>query len=241
MNWDDFGRMELENEKQFRDTGKGKVVFVHNEPVPEVLEKYCIDVEEFEEIASKIGAEAEQVTIDVTGAKPRHRSTYPYGCDRDCSILLKEADLDRGREIVAVSIRYLAPDLPPLQYVDGKSDWIDLYTAETVHMNAGDFALIPLGVAMKLPKGYEAVIAPRSSTFRKYGILQANSIGVVDETYCGDGDEWKFAAFATEDVEIEKGTRLCQFRLFRHQPQIHFCSVESLGSENRGGFGSTGD
>ena len=91
---------------------------------------------------------------------------------------------------VTIRIKYLSKDIDDLKYIDGKSDWIDLRAAETVEMKAGDFRLIPLGVAMALPEGYEAHIAPRSSTFRNYGIIQTNSVGVVDETYCGDEDEW---------------------------------------------------
>ena len=137
-------------------------------------------------------------------------------------------------------IRYLAEDLPELRPIDGKSDWVDLYAAETVTMSAGDFRLIPLGVAIALPDGYEAHIAPRSSTFRNYGILQTNSVGVVDNSYRGDADEWKFPAYATRDVTIEKGARVCQFRIMRNQPALTFRTVEALPGPDRGGFGSTG-
>ena len=99
--------------------------------------------------------------------------------------------------------------------------------------------MIPLGVAMELPKGYEALVAPRSSTFKKYGVLLANSIGVIDESYCGDNDEWKFLAYATRDVVIEEDERICQFRIIRHQPEIEFEEVFELGNTDRGGMGST--
>ena len=104
---------------------------------------------------------------------------------------------------VTIKIKYLSKDIDDLKYIDGKSDWIDLRSAETVEMKAGDFRLIPLGIAMALPEGYEAHIAPRSSTFRNYGIIQTNSVGVVDESYCGDEDEWKLPVYATRDCRIE--------------------------------------
>ena len=119
-------------------------------------------------------------------------------------------------------------------------DWIDLRAAEDVVLKAGEEATIPLGVAMELPIGYEALVAPRSSTFRKYGILMTNSIGIIDESYKGDNDEWQFPAYAMRDTEIKKNERICQFRIIKHQPLIHLKEVESLGNEDRGGLGSTG-
>ena len=119
-------------------------------------------------------------------------------------------------------------------------DWIDLRAAEDVKIKAGEYKMIPLGVAMELPKGYEALVAPRSSTFRKYGILLANSIGIIDESYKGDNDEWHFLAYATQDTFVLKGERICQFRIIKHQPKVRFVEVESLGNKDRGGIGSTG-
>lgn len=119
-------------------------------------------------------------------------------------------------------------------------DWIDLRAAVEVKMCAGEYRAIPLGVAMELPRGYEAIMAPRSSTFNKYGILLANSIGVIDESYKGDGDEWHFPAFATRNTVIERDERICQFRIIKHQPKIRFLRVDNLGNRNRGGIGSTG-
>lgn len=139
-----------------------------------------------------------------------------------------------------IKVRYLCSDLEPLCYVDGKSDWIDLQAAETVTLKAGEFRLIPMGVAIALPEGYEAHIVPRSSTFKNYGILQTNSMGVVDNSYCGDNDQWRFPAYATRDVTVEKGARICQFRVTEHQPRLEFTAVEHLGRPDRGGFGSTG-
>lgn len=119
-------------------------------------------------------------------------------------------------------------------------DWIDLRAAEDVIMKAGEFKLIPLGVAMELPKGYEALVAPRSSTFKKMHILLANSIGIIDESYKGDNDEWHFPAYAVKDTIIHKDERICQFRIIQHQPLIHLLEVDHLGNADRGGIGSTG-
>ena len=121
-----------------------------------------------------------------------------------------------------------------------QGDWIDLCAAETVTMHAGEFRIISLGVSMQLPEGYEAHIVPRSSTFRKWGILQANSMGVIDESYCGDDDVWGFPALAMRDTTIARGDRICQFRIVENQPALHFVKVETLGGPDRGGFGSTG-
>ena len=139
-----------------------------------------------------------------------------------------------------IRIKYFHPELERLDYIDGKSDWIDLRCAQRTELKAGEFKLIPLGVAMQLPRGYEAHIAPRSSTFKKWGILQVNSVGVVDESYCGDGDEWKMPVYATRDTVLEFGDRICQFRILEHQPRIVFAEVDRLESQDRGGFGSTG-
>ena len=119
-------------------------------------------------------------------------------------------------------------------------DWIDLRCAEDVTMKAGEFKMIPLGVAMELPEGYEALVAPRSSTCKKLGIMLANSIGIIDESYKGDGDEWHFLAYAFRDTSIRKNERICQFRIIEHQPMIHLMEVDRLGNPDRGGIGSTG-
>ena len=138
-----------------------------------------------------------------------------------------------------IKIQYFDDSIPKLRYVDGKSDWIDLAAAETVVLKAGEFRLIHLGVAMKLPEGFEAHLAPRSSTFKNFGILQTNSVGVVDSSYCGAEDWWKMPVYATRDVTIEKGSRIAQFRIMENQPKIQFEETE-LENKNRGGFGSTG-
>lgn len=120
-------------------------------------------------------------------------------------------------------------------------DWIDLCAAEDVSMKQGDFSLISLGISVEIPIGYEAIIAPRSSTFKRWGIICANSIGIIDNSYCGDNDVWKFPALAMRDTEIKKGDRICQFRLLKNQDKVTFDRVETLGNTDRGGFGSTGD
>lgn len=121
-------------------------------------------------------------------------------------------------------------------------DWIDLKANENVVVKAGKMALIPLGVAMKLPERYEAHLAPRSSTFKKFGILQTNSVGVIDNSYSGPNDEWKFPAFnpGPVDLEIHKGERICQFRIVERQPEIEFVEDDLSDQSDRGGFGSTG-
>lgn len=126
-----------------------------------------------------------------------------------------------------------------------KSDWIDLRASEKVVIGRNQFKMIPLGVAMKLPDGYEALIVPRSSLFKNWGIIQTNSMGVIDESYCGNEDQWHFPAYCLEPKNgpvtiIEKGERLCQFRIIEHQPKIKFDVKDILDSPNRGGFGSTG-
>lgn len=127
-----------------------------------------------------------------------------------------------------------------LRVADKKQNWIDLRASEDVHLEKGNFKLIPLGIAMQLPDGYEALIVPRSSTFKNWGIIQTNSIGVIDETYCGDNDQWFFPALAMRETEIHKGDRICQFRIIKHQPDIDFNIVEILNNKDRGGHGSTG-
>lgn len=139
-----------------------------------------------------------------------------------------------------ISVRYLSDNVEALRYIDGKSDWIDLRAAEDAELKQGDFKLIPLGIAMQLPKGYEAHIVPRSSTFKNFGVIQANHMGVVDESYCGDNDQWYFPAIAMRDTAIHAGDRICQFRIMEHQPVLQFEVVAALNNDDRGGIGSTG-
>lgn len=137
-----------------------------------------------------------------------------------------------------IKIKYFA-DIEKIEKIE-KGDWIDLRAAEDTTLKAGEFKLIPLGVAMELPKGYEAHIVPRSSTYKKFGIIQTNHQAVIDESYCGDNDQWLYPAYALRDTEIHKGDRICQFRIMEKQPEITFIEVTTLDNEDRGGIGSTG-
>lgn len=143
-------------------------------------------------------------------------------------------------EVKTIKIKYVKDGMEKIEIING-GDWIDLRIAEDVTLKVGEFKLIPLGVAMMLPKGYEALVIPRSSTFKKYGIIQANSVGLIDETYCGNNDEWYFPAYATRNISIPKNTRICQFRIIEHQPPVDIAEVTELSEINRGGFGSTGE
>lgn len=143
-------------------------------------------------------------------------------------------------EIKTIKIKYLEHGMLKIEKIE-KGDWIDLRTAKDVHLEPNEFKLIPLGVAMALPTNYEALVIPRGSTFKKYGVIQANSIGLIDESYCGNNDEWYFPAYATRAVDIPKNTRICQFRILKHQPTVELIEVEHLSDTDRGGFGSTGE
>ena len=139
-----------------------------------------------------------------------------------------------------IKIMYHDKNMEKLVYVDGKSDWIDLRAAEDVELSKGDFHFVNLCVSVELPEGYEMIIAPRSSTFKNYGLLQTNSIGVIDESYCSSADILMLPVYATRDTIIHKYDRICQFRIFKHQPEINFVEVDHLDGKVRGGFGSTG-
>lgn len=139
-----------------------------------------------------------------------------------------------------IRIKYFTDKIERLTYIDGKSDWIDLRAAADVKLKKGEFQLIPLGVAMELPKGYEAHVVPRSSTFKNFGIIQTNHQGVIDCSYCGDNDQWFMPAYALRDTEIHVNDRICQFRIMKNQPKLVFDEVESLDNADRGGHGSTG-
>lgn len=139
-----------------------------------------------------------------------------------------------------IKIKYFTDKIDKLRYIDGKSDWIDLRAAETIELKAGEFKLIPLGVAMQLPLGYEAHIVPRSSTFKNFGVIQTNSQGVIDESYSGPNDQWFFPAYALRDTVINTNDRICQFRIMEHQPKMEFFESTLDGNSDRGGHGSTG-
>lgn len=160
--------------------------------------------------------------------------------------MLYSGILKQGDTVIAtiskypkIKIKYFDQEIEPIQKIS-KGDWIDLRSAERVELKAGEYHLIPLGVGMILPDGYEAHVLPRSSTPSKFGIMCANSMGVIDNSYSGDSDEWRFPAVAIRDTVIEKGDRIAQFRIVRNQPTIEFEVVEHLNEISRGGIGSTG-
>ena len=142
--------------------------------------------------------------------------------------------------MINLKVKYFSEDIEKLRYIDGKSDWIDLRSAADVELEAGEFKLIPLGIAIELRHGYEAHVVPRSSTFKNFGVLQVNSMGVIDETYCGDNDQWFMPVLAVRDTKICVNDRICQFRIMEHQPALTFEQVDHLEGADRGGFGSTG-
>ena len=141
--------------------------------------------------------------------------------------------------MLELKVKYFT-DIEPIKFIENKSDWYDLRSAEDIELKAGEFKLIKLGIGIILPHGYEAIVAPRSSTFKNFGILQANSIGIIDESYCGDDDQWMFPAIAFRDTTIHKNDRICQFRIIAHQPEHIITTVAKLKNTNRGGLGSTG-
>lgn len=138
-----------------------------------------------------------------------------------------------------IKVKYFESALPPLEKI-AVGDWIDLRAAESVALKQGDYCLIRLGIGMILPEGYEALVLPRSSTPEKFGIICANSMGVIDNSYNGDADEWKFPAIAIRNTVVHKGDRIAQFRILKNQPALTFETVEFLNDESRGGIGSTG-
>ena len=156
-------------------------------------------------------------------------NTKECNCSNHSEDILKE-----------IKIKYFTDGIKPLEYIDGKSDWIDLRASETVELKAGEFKLIPLGIGMKLPKGYEANIVPRSSTYKNFKILQTNSFAVIDNSYSGDSDQWFYPVIAMEDTTINKNDRICQFRINKIQNNIKFVTVNKLDERNRGGIGSSG-
>ena len=159
---------------------------------------------------------------------------------RTSSRLSGTSQTSRTEPVQTIRVRYLSDQIEKLQPPTNSANWVDLRSAEDVELKKGDFRLISLGVAMKLPEGYEAHIVPRSSTYKNFGIIQANHHGVVDNSYCGDGDLWRMPVIAMRDTHIHINDRICQFRIERRQPDLIFEEVEHLDSEDRGGFGSTG-
>ena len=164
-----------------------------------------------------------------------------------CEEVVEEVEEFKEVVVKLIKIKYFegANKLKSIE----KGDWIDLYANKEIFIPKGQRAMIPLGIAMELPKGYEAHIVPRSSTFKTWGIILVNSVGIIDNSYNGDNDQWHFPAYCLESrtivdgregTLIQKGDRICQFRIVENQPSIEFIEVESLGNEDRGGFGSTG-
>ena len=136
-----------------------------------------------------------------------------------------------------IRIKYFSDQIEKLTYIENKSDWIDLRAAAHVVLKKGESALIPLGVAMELPAGYEAHVVPRSPTFKNFGLIQTNHMGVIDEAYCGDNDQWYMPVLAVRDTEIHINDRICQFRMMKHQPVIRFEETDGQEHHVRGGFG----
>lgn len=141
--------------------------------------------------------------------------------------------------MLKIRISYKNKDIERIQKIK-IGDWIDLRAAETVELKAGEFKYIDLGVAMEIPEGYEAYLLPRSSTFKNWGILQTNSMGILDNSFKGDNDIWKFPAYATRDTIINKNDRICQFRIMKNMEEVEFEVVDELGNPDRNGWGSTG-
>lgn len=138
-----------------------------------------------------------------------------------------------------IEVKYFDDEIDKLEKID-KGEWVDLRSTIDVTLKKGEYKLIPLGVGMKLPFGYEANVVPRSSTYKNFKVIQTNSMGVIDNSYCGDNDQWHFPAYALEDTTINKNDRICQFRIVKSQPQLIFEEVDKLSDIDRGGFGSTG-
>ena len=138
-----------------------------------------------------------------------------------------------------IKVKYHVEDLERIT-VNEKGDWIDLRSAETIDMRAGEYKIISLGISVKLPRGYEAHIVPRSSTFNRWGILQTNSMGIIDNSYCGENDIWGMPVLAMCDTHIEKGDRICQFRIVKKMDAVEIREVDHMSGADRGGFGSTG-
>lgn len=138
-----------------------------------------------------------------------------------------------------IEIKYHNKDMVKIEKLHN-GDWIDLRSAETVELKAGEFKIISLGISMRLPEGYEAHVVPRSSTFKKWGIIQTNHMGVIDNSYSGDDDVWGMPVLATRDTVINVNDRICQFRIFKRQPEVKIVEVDKLDDRSRGGFGSTG-
>lgn len=138
-----------------------------------------------------------------------------------------------------IKIKYFDDDIIKIKKIK-QGDWIDLRASNNISLEKGEFSLVSLGVAMELPKGYEAHVVPRSSTFKNFGIIETNSMGIIDESYKGEDDQWFFPAYALRSTKIKKNDRICQFRIMKKMPPVSFIEVVNLNNESRGGHGSTG-
>lgn len=168
---------------------------------------------------------------------------------------------DVNHNVIDVDIKYHDPELTKVAELDN-GDWIDLRCAEKrnsnygqrgIYLNMGQFAIISLGVSIKVPEEYEVWLAPRSSTFKNFKVIETNGIGIIDNSYCGDNDILKMPVYAMEDTFIPFDARIAQFRLI---PRMHYMMKDSSGmpmystikfhekakldGPDRGGLGSTG-
>lgn len=186
----------------------------------------------------KLGVGEERADAPMA-AKPK-RFLQEDGETRQRTLEKARTEGGKRRMEKTIRIKYHSKEIQKLEYIAGKSDWIDLRVAENLRIKKGEFRLISMGVSVQLPEGYEMLLAPRSSTFKNFGLLQTNSVGVVDESYNGDNDVLRMPVYATRDTELHVNDRIAQFRILEHQPHIRFDEVESLGNADRGGFGTTG-
>lgn len=155
------------------------------------------------------------------------------------TVIESKTQTKKSKSLLKIKVKYFNKDITKLSKIT-KGDWIDLRVAETVELKAGESVVIKLGVGMKLPEGFEANVVPRSSTFKNYGIIQTNHYGVIDNSYSGNEDEWRFPVYATRDTVINFDDRVCQFRIQRKMPDVEIEEVEELDAISRGGLGSTG-
>lgn len=169
-----------------------------------------------------------------------------HGDTRIFAAQIFDPDTNDWRYVIydTILIKYIGDtyEKAPLCFTGGrgKSAWIDVRASKDTRVTMGETQIVPLGFAAQMPDGYEAILAPRSSSAKKFGFIQTNSIGVIDDSYCGDTDEWGLAIYGIKDGEIHKGDRIAQFRIQEKMPDVEFFAVSSLRHSDRGGFGSSG-
>lgn len=211
---------------------KDKILSILNENIDEFIDSVIISNNKNVEII-------EEFDTDYTRDEIIKRiGTTGVIFDEIEKIVLSKEESKKMNKRKQIKIKYLDKNMPKIEKIE-KGDWIDLYIDEDILLKAGEHKIISLGVVMKLPEGYEAHLAPRSSTFKKTGLILTNSVGVIDESYCGNDDIWKVDVYATKDIEISKYERLFQFRIMKKQKQVEFIEVDEMEDENRGGYGST--